>query len=107
MADIQAQLKAHLKNGADWEKMETPVPGVFVVKVPATKTRPALLFLEINPLKEDGKPMKRKGLFVGSKEMLIKFGEALNDDKVYQLISEVETVNPEGATSGTVKKLKM
>ena len=107
MADIQTQLKAHLKNGADWEKMETPVPGVFVVKVPATKTRPALLFLEINPLKEDGKPMKRKGLFVGSKEMLIKFGEALNDDKVYQLISEVETVNPEGATSGTVKKLKM
>jgi len=46
LADIEAQLKAHLKNGADWEKMETPVPGVNVVKVPATKTRPALLFLE-------------------------------------------------------------
>jgi len=27
LADIEAQLKAHLKNGADWEKMETPVPG--------------------------------------------------------------------------------
>ena len=107
MADIQAQLKAHLKNGADWEKMETPVPGVFVVKVPATKTRPALLFLEINPLKDDGKPMKRKGLFVGSKEMLVKFGEALNDDKVFQLISEVEMINPEGSASGTVKKLEM
>ncbi len=107
MADIQAQLKAHLKNGADWEKMETPVEGVSVVKVPATKTRPALLFLEINPLKDDGKPMKRKGLFVGSKEMLVKFGEALNDDKVYQLISEVEMINPKGTASGTVKKLKM
>ena len=107
MADIQAQLKEHLKNGKDWEKMEAPVPGVYVVKVPATKTRPALLFLEINPLKEDGKPMKRKGLFVGSKEMLVKFGEALNDDKVFQLISEVEKINPKGATNGTVKKLKM
>jgi len=104
MADIQAQLKAHLKNGADWEKMVTPVQGVHVVKVPATKTRPALLFLEINPLKDDGKPMKRKGLFVGSKEMLVKFGEALNDDKVFQLIGEVELINPKGAT---VKKLKM
>ena len=107
MADIEAQLKAHLKNAADWEKMETPVQGVSVVKVPATKSRPALLFLEINPLKEDGKPMKRKGLFVGSKEMLIKFGEALQDDKVYQLIVELEKVNPEGATTGTKKKLEM
>ena len=107
MADIETQLKAHLKNAADWEKMETPVPGVNVVKVPATKTRPALLFLEVNPLKEDGKPMKRKGLFVGSKEMLIKFGEALNDDKVFQLIGELEKINPKGTTNGVVKKLEM
>jgi hypothetical protein len=104
MADIEAQLKEHLKNGKDWEKMATPVDGVSVVKVPATKTRPALLFLEVNPLKDDGKPMKRKGLFVGSKEMLIKFGEALNDDKVFQLIGELEKVNPE---QNSTKKLKM
>ena len=107
MSDIQTQLLEHLKNGEDWEKMETPVSGVYVVKVPATKTRPALLFLEINPLKDDGKPMKRKGLFVGNKEMLIKFGEALNDDKVFQLIGELEQVNPVIKGSGAAKKLKM
>jgi len=105
--DIHSQLKEHLENGADWEKMETPVAGVSVVKVPGTKTRPPLLFLEINPLKEDGKPMKRKGLFVGNKEMLVKFGEALNDDKVYQLIGELEIVNPKGAMNGAIKKLEM
>jgi hypothetical protein len=104
LADIEGQLRALLKNGADWEKMEAPVEGVYVVKVPATKTRPALLFLEINPLKDNGKPMKRKGLFVGSKEMLIKFGETLQDDKVYELIVELEKINPE---VGTIKKLKM
>ncbi len=107
MVDIQAQLKDHLENAKEWEKMEIPVPGVFVVKVPATKARPALLFLEVNPLKDDGKPMKRKGLFVGSKEMLIKFSEALNDDKVYQLIGELESVNPEVKGSGSAKKLEM
>ncbi|MFX1399545.1 MAG: hypothetical protein ACFFAS_21165 [Promethearchaeota archaeon] len=107
MTDIQAQLKEHLKNGKDWEKMETPIDGVYVVKIPATKTRPALLFLEINPLKDDGKPMKKKGLFVGSREMLIKFGEALNDDSVYQLIGELEKVNPEVKGSGSTKKLEM
>ena len=105
MADIQQQLKDHLSKGSDWEKMETPVPGVFVVKVPATKTRPALLFLEVNPLTDNGKPMKRKGLFVGSKEMLVKFSEALSDDKVYQLIGELEQVNP--VVAGASKKLQM
>jgi len=105
MSDIQTQLQEHLENGKDWEKMETPIPGVYVVKIPATKSRPALLFLEVNPLKDDGKPMKKRGLFVGSKEMLIKFGEALNDDKVYQLIQELELVNPEISGSGSIKKL--
>ena len=107
MTTIEDQLKDHLKNGADWEKMETPIEGVNVVKVPATKTRPPLLFLEINPLKEDGKPLKRKGLFVGSKEILIKFSEALNDDKTFQLIGELENINPKVSGSGTAKKLEM
>ncbi len=107
MADIQAQLKSHLSDGKDWEKMETPIEGVFVVKVPATKTRPALLFLEVNPLKDDGKPMKRKGLYISSKEMLIKFGEALNDDKVFELIQNLEAVNPEVRGAGATKKLTM
>ncbi len=106
MSDIENQLKDHLKNGKDWEKMDTPIQGISVVKVPATKTRPALLFLEINPLKEDGSPMKRKGLFVGSKEMLIKFSEALNDDKTFQLIQELERVNPK-ETKNSIKKLEM
>jgi hypothetical protein len=107
MTTIEDQLKDHLKNGADWEKMETPIEGVNVVKVPATKTRPALLFLEINPIKEDGKPLKRKGLFVGSKEILIKFSEALNDDKTFQLIGELENINPKVSGSGKAKKLEM
>ena len=107
MADIKAQLRDHLKNAKDWEKMETPVDGVFVVKVPATKTRPSLLFLEINPLKDDGKPLKRKGLFVGNKEFLVKFSEALSDDKVFQLIGEMEEVNPEVKGAGATKKLEM
>jgi len=57
-------------------------------------------------LKESGTPMKRKGLFVVSKEMLIKFGEALNDDHTFQLIQEIERVNPKGMEN-KVKKLEM
>lgn len=106
MSDIQVQLKEHLKNADDWGKMETPIPGVFVVKVPGSKTRPPMLFLEINPLKENGKPMKRKGLFVRDYEMLIKFLETLQDDKTVRLIKEMEEVNPDEKKDKT-KKLKM
>jgi len=104
MATIEAELRNHLETAKDWEKMETPIEGVHVVKVPATKTRPALLFLEINPI-INGKPLKRKGLFVGSKEILVKFGESLNDDKTFQLIGELEKVNPEVPKNGVTKKL--
>jgi hypothetical protein len=38
--------------------------------------------------------------------MLIKFSEALNDDKTFQLIGELEKVNPKVSTGGA-KKLKM
>ncbi|MHA1147240.1 MAG: hypothetical protein ACTSR8_03250 [Promethearchaeota archaeon] len=107
MTDIQAQLKEHLDNGADWEKMETPIEGVFVVKIPATKTRPALLHIEINPMTDDGKPMKRKGLFVGNLEMLMKFNDAITDDKVFQLMKELEQVNPDIKSNSPSKKLKM
>jgi len=67
MADIEKELKEHLDKGKDWEKMETPIEGVMVVKVPATKTRPALLFLEINPI-INGKPLKEKGYLLGVKK---------------------------------------
>ncbi|KKK62166.1 hypothetical protein LCGC14_3007050 [marine sediment metagenome] len=43
MSTIGEQLKEHLKNGRDWEKMETPIPGVYVMKVPGTKSRKAML----------------------------------------------------------------
>ncbi|NVM35112.1 MAG: hypothetical protein HWN81_05920 [Candidatus Lokiarchaeota archaeon] len=107
MTDIQEQLKKHLDDAEPWEKMETPVPGVFVVKVPATKTRPALLFLEVNPLKNDGNPMKRKGLFIRNKEMYLAFKEALEEDNIFTILQNIETVNPEVKGVGTTKKLKM
>ncbi|TFF99176.1 MAG: hypothetical protein EU541_05595 [Promethearchaeota archaeon] len=106
MADIQTQLEEHLKNGKNWEKMKTPVPGVGITKVPGTKSRPPMLFLAINPVNEDGSPMKRKDLFVKNKRELVKFSELLTDDKVLQLINELEAVNP-SKKKKEAKKLKM
>ena len=104
MADISAQLEEHLANGEDWEKMETPIPGVYVVKIPESKTQKARLNLELNPLKDDGRPMKRKGLFVSGKEMFIKFSELFLDEQAFKIIQVMEQIN---GSKAEVKKLEM
>lgn len=105
MADISAQLEEHLRNGDDWEKMETPIPGVYVVKIPESKTLKTRLNLELNPLKNDGKTIKKKGLFVNSKEMFVKFSELFLDEQVFQIIQAIN-VGQKG-NKAEVKKLEM
>ena len=102
---MKSQLKDHLENAQDWEKMETPIPGVSVVKIPATKSRKARLNLEINPLGADSYPIKRKGLFIGNAEVLLKIAEAVSHDMVYPLVKEMEIVNPKVIKK--IKKLEM
>ena len=93
MPNIREQLKQHLENGEDWEKMDTPIQGVSIVKVPKTKTRKAMLYLEINPLNDKGKPVKKRGVFINSKKMLLGFTEALNNEKSFLLITIIDRIN--------------
>ncbi|GAB4327426.1 MAG: hypothetical protein Kow0069_34350 [Promethearchaeota archaeon] len=100
-------LKEHLEEGKDWEKLETEIPGVFVVKIPATKTRSARLMVEVNPVDETGKPKKRKGLFISDFAMYVQFLETLNDDRIGKLIKIVDQVNPTTENGGKKKLLKI
>ena len=107
MADIQAQLEAHLEKAKNWEKMATPVPGVSVSKVPGTNSRPPTLFLAINPVDEDGNPIKRKDLFIKNYSELVQFSELLTDDKVIRIMKEMEAINPtKKTTESDAKTLK-
>jgi hypothetical protein len=101
-------LKDHLENGKDWGKLETDIDGVFVVKIPQTKTRGARLMVEVNPInKTTGLPKKRKGLFIADFEMYLQFQEALMEDEVPALIKTIEEVNPESTQTTKAKKLKL
>ena len=106
MVEIKQQLRDFLNTAGDWDKLDTPIPGVFVVKIPATKNRVAMLQIELNPIMDDGKHSKRRGLYVANKDMLIRFSELLADDNVYILINEVEDINPD-VTKVKREKLKM
>nr|MDO8112310.1 hypothetical protein [Candidatus Sigynarchaeota archaeon] len=101
MSTVEKNIKDFLKDGQDWEKIPTKqLAGVFIVKMPATKARPALLAIEINPVK-DGKPMKRKGLFVTSSEMLVSYSEILTEASLLNLMKQVEAINQAAMPKGS------
>ena len=104
----QEVLKEHLENANAWAKLETDIPGVFVVKIPGTKTRGPRLMVEVNPIdKKTGQPKKRKGLFIRDFEMYLQFREALEQDEVPQLIQLLDEVNPESTKKSSMKKIKL
>ena len=88
-------LKTFLDEGADWQKLDTDEKGIKVVRVKATKTRPALLGLEFNPIHEDGRPYKRFGLIIMSKTALTDFLTLMSKDNVYPLFDILDTLNKE------------
>lgn len=105
---MEDTLREFLETAKDWAKIETDIDGVFVVKIPATKTREAKLMVEVNPVNKLTKqPKKRKGLFIADFEMYLQFQEALMEDEVPALIKTIEGINPESTGLSKVKKLKL
>ena len=93
------KLLEFLKNGRDWERRPTNIPGVFVLKLPSDGKRPSQLVVEVNPLDEYGKPTKKRGLIVRNSEELKEFINILNDSKLPILMAKIDEVNPRKAAS--------
>jgi hypothetical protein len=87
-------LRVFLENGEDWERKLTSIRGVTILKLPQTKSRPASLAIELNPLTEKGTPMKKKGLMIMGPSDLKAFRELFNNEKVEVLINSIESVAP-------------
>ena len=103
MAVIE-NLKSFLEEGADWERKSTSVPGVSIIRLPGTKTRSHSLAVEINPVGEDGRPMKRKGLMVMNKDEMASFKAIFNNDKLFTLMNSLEEILPDKRAGKSEKK---
>jgi hypothetical protein len=95
------KLVEFLKNGKDWERRATTVPGIFILRLPGNGKRPASLAVELNPVDELGKPTKKRGLVLRSSGELEHFRKLINDEKLTVLLGKIDEVNPR---SGVVKK---
>ena len=91
---VDNRLTDFLNEGKDWERKQTNVPGVFLLKLPAFRSRPACIAIEIDALSRGGGGGNRRGLIIRSKEEIDQLSNILTNDKVIELASAVEKVNP-------------
>ncbi len=102
--ELTETLKAFIEEGGDWERKATTLAGVSIIRLPATKNRPASLAIDINPLGENGLPMKKKGIMIMNAAELTAFRAVFNSDKMDSLLKALEEVLPERKTGAKSKK---
>jgi hypothetical protein len=97
--EITENLRQFLESGADWERKPTSVPGVSIIRLPASGKKAARLGVEINPMGDTGKPMKRQGVIVMSNGEHEAFQKLFNEERVARLLVAIEALSPESAIS--------
>ncbi|NPD87244.1 MAG: hypothetical protein HGN29_00880 [Asgard group archaeon] len=94
--NLVERLKKYGKDMSDWERMRTSVTGVSIVKLPS-KSEDLNFGLELLPVKEDGIPVKKKGLFITSTDQWEAFKELFNSSKAFDLITTISELKKERA----------
>ena len=97
--EITDNLREFLETGEDWERKSTSLPGVSLIRLPSTRSRPASLAIEVNPPDENGRPMKKKGLMVMSAQEIAAFRGIFSNPKLENLMKAMEAVLPEKKTT--------
>jgi hypothetical protein len=102
--DLAATLKTFIEEGQDWERKQTSVKGVSIIRLPATKNRAPSLAIDINPVGDNGLPMKKKGIMIMNSAEMAAFRAAFNNEKVDSLLAALEDVLPERKAAGKAAK---
>ena len=90
------KLENLLEDLQDWEKFPTNIAGIRIVKIPGKKDNPGRLGIEMNPVDENGKPIKKSGVIVlTNQELFDKYYELFSNDKVQELMQQIELIRIE------------
>lgn len=102
--ELTDTLRAFIEEGKDWERKPTTVKGVSIIRLPATKNRPASLAIDFNPIGETGLPMKKKGIMIMNGNELAAFRQIFTNEKVDSLLKALEEVLPDRKVSSKSAK---
>jgi len=89
---MEEQLTKLLKDGKDWEKKQTSIEGISILKLPEYRGNPPRLGVEINPVDELGRPTKKRGLILRSLDELEEFRKLFSNDKLSSLMDNIEKI---------------
>jgi hypothetical protein len=98
--EANERFRQFLTDGRNWERKATNIPGVFLFRLPASKTRPASLAIEINPVDTYGSITKKRGVVIRSASELDDISRLLSHPKVSELSKKIDEVNPKKETNG-------
>jgi hypothetical protein len=94
---IQERLSQFLKESEGWERKTTSVPGIFLLKLPSSKTgtRKEALAIEINPINPaTSSPAKKRGIVIRSATELEQITKILTNPKISELARKMDGINP-------------
>jgi len=95
---MEERLTQFLKESADWERRSTNIPGIFLLKLPGSKTstRKESVAIEINPVNQaTGYPTKKRGIVIRSASELEEISKIIiANPKVSELANKIDAVNP-------------
>jgi hypothetical protein len=94
---MEERLTQFLKESADWKRRSTNISGIFLLKLPGSKTgtRKESVAIEINPInQETGYPTKKRGIVLRSASELEEINAILSNLKLTELANKVDNVNP-------------
>jgi hypothetical protein len=83
-----------LENGKDWERKQTNIPGVFLIRLPQFRSRPACIGVELDVLNRAGSGSRRRGIILRTNQELQQLVEIVSNKKLGELTSSIEKVNP-------------
>ena len=89
---MEEKLNEFLKNGKDWARANTSLEGVCLLKLPAYRGQQAKLAVEVNPVDEEERPIKKRGLMLRCIEELEAFKKLLAQEKLAILLQNIEKV---------------
>jgi hypothetical protein len=87
------RLTEFLENGKDWERKQTNIPGVFLIRLPQFRSRAACIGVELDVLNR-GASNRRRGIILRTSSELQQLKEIINNGKLLELTSSIEKVNP-------------
>jgi len=88
---LKKKIEETLENVKPWQRVPTSIDGVFLIKAP-TKGDQESIMVEINPLNEFGRPIKRRGIFLQQTAQLKKFLEIMQESRLMEFMETIDAM---------------